>query len=210
MNLAMDKAPADVQELAREWPLVFMFKLPPGATIVVVGSYEGRLIALLRSVYPDFKDMHGYEPQYEACRVARERFKHDGNIGIHNYGLKTPDMPARMRMGWVGSVNASLMGGPGRDTSETFEFNNAAQALEHIDKIDLMVMNIEGAETELLPHIKKSHVIDRIDRIAVQFHPNTPTSINPLHTVYAYGLGPSHRIVVDQFPQWVYWVKSDA
>lgn len=189
--------------------MVFMFDLPPKANIVVVGCYEGKSMDLIRNVYPDYERLIGYDLQYDAIVSANRRFSYTDNVYLNAFGLGSKSIQGKIRPNQYGSVNATLMLG-GSATGPECDLVQADTALGMAfgnNKIDLMVINIEGFEIELLPYLKDTGWLDKIERIAVQFHPSITTNEVALHSVYAYGLGPTHRIVIDQFPQWVYWKK---
>lgn len=207
MNLDLNKAPDDVQELLREWPLAFMFNLPNNATVVVIGAFKGRVIALLNSLYPTTRMIHGYEPQPGACIEAQDRFGYVKNIIVHNYGIKAPTSPSRMRLESYGTIHATAV----REYTDgdLCEFCDAEKVFAdpEFETIDLMVMNIEGYEVKLLEHLISTGILTAsIKRLAVQFHPHIyqpPASLWSRITM-------SHRELVNDYPRWVYWVKRDA
>lgn len=202
MNIALGQMSSDLRSLAEEWPLVFQFKLPPKATIVVAGCYEGRVMDLLGHVYPDFRRMVGFDLQSEACAVAAKKFIYDNRIETYKVGLGA--VTTKMRPGRYGSVDTTLMTtdplSPLCDIREIREaFGNA-----RLDRgVDLLVLNMEGYEYDLIAHMAEQLWALDIDRIVVQFHP-LYLSEKKIHTS-ALRLETGYRLVVDELPQWGYW-----
>lgn len=206
MNIALGTLPKELADLAKEWPLVFMFDLPPKANIVVVGCYEGKSMDLLRNVYPDYGKLMGYDLQYPAVVKANTRFSYADHVYINAFGLGTTTTYGKVKPAEYGSVNTTLVS---RDANapecDLVPADHAlSQAFTVKEKIDLMVMNIEGFEIELLSYFKHTDWLKRIERLAVQFHPNI---INPTQQYLGFNKQTTHKLVVDQFPQWVYWKK---
>lgn len=227
MNLIekLQAAPADLQELVENWPLCLDFGLPAGATAVVVGAYQGKVMELLCRLYPVAKVV-GYEPQpwaYTSClkRLTGWRTTWDGGYPLlFPFGLATTDL-RDVDMGEYHTDAASLVNVDAREKG-LGNFMDAAQALRRLffyvkevpsedDRIDLMVMNIEGYEFALLPYLRKTGWLARIDRLAVQWHlfpdlevegrPLTEAVMSDEIALLAYD---GFRLVHDRRPAWTY------
>lgn len=210
MNLQLSTLPSELASLAKEWPLVFMFDLPPGAKIVVVGCYEGKSMDLLRNVYPDYRQLIGYDLQAEPILVARERFKYADYVYLYPFGLGTEAHNGKTIPAYYGSVNTTLMvqSLPRLHECDLVRADTALGSMfSPDDVIDLMVINIEGFEIELLPYLKDTGWLTRTARLAVQFHPSIVGMDACFNHAFSYRPLPLHKVVVDQFPQWVYWKK---
>lgn len=205
MNLALNHAPGDVQELLSEWPLAFMFNLPRKSTIVVVGAFKGRLIALLANLYPDYAQIIGLEPQTEIAQEAHERLRYYDNIRIQSFGLGTDRTPRVLSVSSPGTIHASMVEELGPRENNHVHMIDAATFFAESDKqnIDLLVMNIEGFEYVLLPYMHKIGVFKQIERLAVQFHPKLKPEY--LSTAAEQIIHNSHHLKFNDFPRWTYW-----
>lgn len=214
-------APLDLQNLADEWPLVWLFKLPPLANIVVAGAYRGQVMDLLATVYDDFDRLIGFEPQADARAAALERLaarKHEGGrIGggpvIEPYALGIEDGEGMMID--AESIFASfLYSNSGPRTNEArvghFEMRDTTSAFLglELDRIDLLLLNIEGYEWLLLPYLIDDGWFSsgRIRRLALQVH----WGFGLDHTLERITgeIERTHKRVFDEIPSWGYWQWS--
>lgn len=145
-------------ERAVDWP-----DLPPGATVIDVGGYTGRWALQMADRYQP--RLFVFEPQPWAAAVCTEAL--GGRATVLPYGLG--DRTDRMLMGAWETDGASLVK-PGAQWVEIREIRQAFRALK-IKTIDLMLMNIEGYEYTLLPHMFDRGIRPR--RLLVQWHPFT-------------------------------------
>lgn len=189
-----DLVPHDVAELIATWPLIQMFNPPEGATIVIVGAYQGKVIEALLELYGDrHLVIHGFDPQQWALQRAHERlmklqaaewlqgeaapglhyrFPWQGNSRVTLWPFALGVEAGRQPMGeW--ETDACSFYRVGQRVQGDGEIRNAHEVLEdelNLDAIDLMVMNCEGAEWELLPYFMATRWATSIKRLAVQWH----------------------------------------
>lgn len=212
MNLDLGPMPAELKALAKEWPMVFMLKLPPKATIVVAGCYEGKSIDLLRWVYPDYGRIVGFDLQKEACEVARAKFALSDNIEIINTGLAGYYPTGVVTPANYGSIHTSVVDNdPSAPLCTMVPAGKVFNDLGLGDSgIDLLLMNIEGYEYHLLNYLNVHRWYDiSIRGVAVQFHPTLkPPDAVPLRQLFD-ELHVSFHKEIDQYPQWVYWRKRE-
>lgn len=142
---------------ALEWPLT------SESVVVEVGGYKGRWSLQIAERYNPM--VYVFEPQLWAYMVLCGVL--DGYNGhILPYGLGVED--ARCPMGSVGTDGGSLLtAAKYDDTVAVFEIERKFRGLG-IENIDLMLMNIEGYEYTLLPHMLDKGILP--DRLMVQFH----------------------------------------
>lgn len=217
MNLIekLQAAPADLQELVENWPLCLDFGLPGGATAVVVGAYQGKVMELLCRLQPAYWEIIGFEPQMFAHRRAQARLLTGGfpRCQVYPWGLGLVD-------GWqaMGEVNtdAASFVNTGLDSREQGDgllkdANLELARLMGVDRIDLMVMNIEGYEFALVPYLRKTGWLARIDRLAVQWHlfPDLEVEGRPLTEAVmtdeiALLTSDGFRLVHDRRPAWTH------
>lgn len=212
---AMAKAPEDLRELAEEWPLLWLLKLPPGANVVVAGAYRGKVMALLATAYPEIGRLVGFEPQESALIAAVLRLRGaKPRVQVEPYGLGIAD--GTFPMADDESIFASFLDGAPRSKNPKHgegRLREAGAALESIfgmERIDLMLLNIEGYEWHLLPHLLRNNWFStgRIRRLALQVH----WGFGYDHTLadIAHELEHTHKRVFDEIPSWGYWQWSGA
>lgn len=212
----LETVPADVRQLAGEWPLCFEFKLPKGSTVIIAGAYKGKLMELISRLYPGVT-IHGFEPQLWAIEKAYERnLPMGGERGasfLHPYGIG--DSEGQLEMGEFETDAASFInvGTRKQGFGQIREFGSVMS--EHdIERIDLAIFNMEGYEFVLLPYLLSQNWLEKIDRLAIQWHINIGAgSIEDVNAILDKTLQHGHHIVYDHRPQWTYtenWASWEA
>lgn len=150
-----------------EAPIILNLPLPPKATIVVIGAYQGSTVRFIRNGFPESR-IFAYEPQ----KFAYDILIKDLGLGIkaYNFGLGVKTVP-EAKLYEADTDAASLIPLPNSRLSGTVEIIDAREAFvrDEITHIDFMFMNIEGYEYYLLPYILGLDGI-RVDSLLVQFH----------------------------------------
>ena len=139
---------------ALDWPLT------PESVVVEVGGYKGRWALQIASRYQP--RLYVFEPQPWAADVCRTVLGESATV--LNYGLGVRD--GALPMGAWGSDGCSFVTA-GDTMGQLHEIGAAFRDLS-IDRIDLMLVNIEGYEYALLPHMFDRGISP--DRLMVQFH----------------------------------------
>jgi len=210
-------AEPEIRDLARIWPLCFLFELPAQANIVVAGAYRGRVMALLALLYPDYVNLVGFEPQLAARAAAIERFNASGiRAMVQPFGLGESD--GTFDMGeygdeYAGFVNldpqrARMVGHTEHATGELREAVRAFDDAVGPNKIDLLLLNIEGYEWILLPHLIRAGLFSsgRIRRLVLQVH--WGMGYDDRLAWIAAEIEKTHKRVYDAIPSWCLWQWS--
>lgn len=199
----------DLLDLEQNWPLSRVIDWPNlRKTIVIVGAYKGRLMEYLLRLPAIHDAVHlvGYEPQEWAATQAKQRLKQapvkQNRYTISPYALGT-EYQTNIPMNEYGTDAASLVRQEQRpDHQGTVSMLDAAQELASLTPIDLLIMNIEGYEYTLLPHIESLY--PKIRRIAIQFHGGFASSCD-LASILA-NLDHAYANKFNYFfPAWGYW-----
>lgn len=141
-----------------------------GDSIVLdLGGYEGQWASDIHAMYGC--RVHILEPVPEFADRIKKRFARNPRILTHDFGLSSQTMMARLAVCGDGS-SVHRQCADMRDIRLVCakEF----MAAEGIAHIDLMKINIEGAEYEVLQHLIDSGLIGRITNVQVQFHDCVP------------------------------------
>ena len=147
-------------ERAVDWP-----DLTPSSVVVEVGGYKGRWALQIAERYAP--RLYVFEPQPWAAQACREvlgerAFIMDLALGTTT-GLLVMNEWNTDGCSFVRAPRVDHQGfGTVREVGTVF----AELGLTHID---LMLMNIEGYEYRLIPHMLDQGVLP--DRLMVQFHP---------------------------------------
>lgn len=216
----LNGAATEVRTLAIVWPLVWTFKLPAGATIVVAGAYRGNVMDLLAHAYPLHSRLIGFEPQGDALCEASHRLAKWPNVELHEYAIGVED--GVFPMGEYGAEYAgfqnlnpadSRTGSGGIGIGDMRDVVSVFRDL-HLRQIDLLLLNMEGYEYKLVPYlVEHGYFVDgRIRRLVVQVHKDMPGNVGiesdlgmALDTIER-----THKRVYDELPQWGLWQWSGA
>lgn len=196
------------------WPLWQHFDLDGTSDplIVVVGAYQGIVMNLMLELFED-AEVVGYEPQQWACERALERLRGYSldRFKLHAYGLGERD-ELNVEMGEYHTDACSFVNtGPESREHGSGHMLEANACLTRLGpKVDLMIMNIEGYEYKLIPHLMAGGYFQNIERLAVQFHIDLGfgTSEGDMDDLIDRVSGyMDSTVFVDERPTWVYWKK---
>jgi FkbM family methyltransferase len=156
--------------------ILFDVDLREGAVVVDVGAYQGewsaQVVERARTHGPRDLTLHAFEPEPESVERYRAALGTDPGVHLHPYGLAGRTRTERMTVGGLGSsvfktgqragvfdtIDVDL-----RDIDEVF--TSLA-----IDRVDLMMVNIEGGEYELIDRLNERGWLPRLGTLIVQFH----------------------------------------
>lgn len=201
----------DLEELLERWPLANHFSLPADSIIVVVGAYTGKTMDLLDEIYHP-KRIYGFEPQPWASQIAADRLILKPHCQVYNVALG-PDA-GYFEMGEWGTDGCSLV-----NTGASAREHGMASVMQpetyfdNIPHCDLLVMNIEGYEYTLLRHMRSQAILEKIDRLAVQWHidlgPGYDEAIMDKSIDELYVLD-EFLLKLDERPAWTYHVQVEV
>lgn len=142
-----------------------------------VGAFNGRWTADMLARWPDIH-ITCFEPQDWCVAQLWERFLDEvtaGRVTIVPFALG--DRPGRFHMGDWGTDGCSFTKGhtwtrenPSRLSGEG-RMADAVQLVAQRPEITLAMINIEGYEYALLPHLAQAGLLGRFRQLGVQMHP---------------------------------------
>ena len=146
------------------------YDLNENSVVFDLGGYRGQWTSDIFSMYCCC--VYCFEPVRRFAEQITARFARNGKIRVFPFGLAASDRRERISLNADGS---SICKGR-RD--EEIGLVEAARFIEQhgIRKIDLMKVNIEGAEYELLEHLLQTGLIGSIIDLQVQFHDFVPNA----------------------------------
>jgi FkbM family methyltransferase len=156
--------------LEHEWDKKSVdFPLTKDSTVFEIGGYEGRWAREIAKLYNP--SLYVFEPQrwaYKKCEAALDGY----NAHLYNFGLATES--GEFPLGNWETDGCSLVNLPGDKPIGVGWFVTWKNFLDGIAPpvrhIDLCLMNIEGYEFELIPHMIETGVMEKIDYFMCQFH----------------------------------------
>lgn len=146
------------------WPL------NPKSTVWDVGGYEGEWSRRIAKRYGC--TIYTFEPSPRAYAVAVSNLKPFPQVVVCPFGLGASNRT--VPLGDSNRDGASLVSSlPPIVQVPVADFVEVFRSFK-VDTLDLMTVNIEGAEFELFPHILQSGLMSRIHRLMIQWHSIVP------------------------------------
>ncbi|SMN02240.1 Methyltransferase, FkbM family [uncultured Candidatus Thioglobus sp.] len=130
------------------------------------GGYEGQWASDIFSKYCCF--IHVFEAELQFSSNIENRFKNNNKIISHAFGLSNESIKQEVTISADGT--SAFTTKRGEKAEITLVKATDFFAKEHITKIDLMKINIEGGEYDLLEHLIDTNFIKNIQNIQIQFH----------------------------------------
>jgi FkbM family methyltransferase len=196
------------EERAQPWfaingdkTLRLIYNLNRNSIVFDLGGYEGQWASDIFSMYQC--KVFIFEPVTEFFNKIKSRFKQNENIFVYNYGLSSKNTKLQIAKCNDGS---SIFNEKGCEKEEIFLRNILEFLQEHnISAIDLIKINIEGAEYDLLEHLIQSNFITNIINLQIQFHDFVPDAEVRMKAIQE-KLAKTHHLTY-QFPYvWENWV----
>lgn len=153
--------------MQEEWSEALRYDYPLNKESIVldIGGFEG---VWAQNIYSKYEcNIFIFEPVKEFYNNIRDKFQEHDKIQIYNYGLGTKD--EIISIGIIG-MSTSVFNKTG--INEQIEIKDILPIIHGIDKIDLVKINIEGAEYDLLEHIIVNGLQTKLGNIQIQFHNN--------------------------------------
>lgn len=185
--------------LALDWPL------NENSHVWEIGGFEGRWAQQIWDKYHCHITI--FEPQGWAVSRMKKRFEGTDKIKIHPYGLWTED--TELLIGNYHTDGASVMRDDGREPKVLGVFKDYKKvfAKNNYHLIDLVLMNIEGAEYTLIPEFIVSGNMETIKNFFCQFHPFREGDLERQEKTLE-SLIPSHNLLWNYFPTAVAWTMK--
>ena len=179
------------------------YNLDEGSLVFDLGGYEGQWSSDIFAMYGC--TIHVFEPVPQYADIIARRFSQNTKVHLHRFGLSN-------------ETRSSLISLEG-DKSSIFRIGTleirlikASSFLDEnlIRKIDLMKINIEGAEYDLLEHLVSSGWIEKIGNLQVQFHDFAPNAHERMKTIQR-NLSRTHFLTYEYPFVWENWkIKGDS
>jgi FkbM family methyltransferase len=182
----------------------YTYLLDESSTIVDLGGYKGNFADRIFKKYGS--TVHVFEPVtefYKECVAANLK---NARVFVHHEGISAYT---------DGHANISITG----DGSSVFALNTTAKSEKirlkpihylfspgglNLSKIDLLKMNVEGAEFEIIEALLRDGMAAKIRNLQVQFHPFVPNAEERLSLIHE-KLRKTHRLTFNYRFVWENW-----
>lgn len=163
----------------------------PNPTIIDCGSNIGLGLLRFKEQYPQ-AEIHAFEADDVICNILNTNIADNrlSGIHVHNEAVWTKDE----------SLQFASEGADGGQISENNEGTKAvngidfARFLQRFEQVDFLKIDIEGAETQLLPHIASQ--LHKVDNLFVEFHSYNGQAQH-LNEVITAITSAGHRVYID-------------
>lgn len=204
--------PSNREKIAISWfknngdsTLRLDYDLTENSLVLDLGGYKGQWSSDIFAKY--CCNIYIFEPVPAYSEKIRKRFEKNPRIKVFDYGLSNKTMNTKLIMNDDGStiynkrfnkrniINISLI-----DIVTFLEQND-------VNEIDLMKINIEGAEYDLLEYMIKKDLIKKVKNIQVQFHDFIPDSTKRMKKIQK-KLERTHEITYKYDFVWENWRRK--
>jgi FkbM family methyltransferase len=177
--------------------------LDASSTILDFGTYKGYTTKLLSDLYKS--KIYTFEPMIPFYNIAKEECAAHSNITVLPYGLGKGTYEFQMNLDGDGTSMFSKVD-PAK--AHTCHIRDLFEFLEThtIRTIDLLHVNIEGAEYDLLDYIFSKGLHYHIRYLIIQFHYKSEENDAKLRR-YFDTLDHTHRLVYDYKYVWTKWER---
>ena len=181
--------------------LLLNHDLGPEATVFDLGGYEGRWTSEIFQPYDC--NVYVFEPVPSYVATLRRRFIGIDKIRIHDCALGDSDR--EFSIGIAGDASSAFTNhGPvvrvhQRKFLDWFETSGLKQ-------IDLLAINIEGAEYDLLDYLVETQLIEAVVNLQVQFHDFVPDAVERMRALQT-AIAQTHIPTFDFYFIWNGWTR---
>ena len=178
------------------------YDLDADSVVLDLGGYKGQWTSDITARYGC--RIHVFEPVPAFAQMIVKRFEGNRRVEVHAFGL-APDT-GMIELGLSDDASSYLISG-GPTTSARLVAIGEFLADRSLEQVDLVKINIEGAEYELLEHLISTGLIGRFRDVQVQFHDFVPQAAERMARIRS-GLGRTHRPTYQYRFVWENWRRS--
>ncbi len=143
--------------------LMLDHELSTNSIVIDIGAYTGVWISQMISKYKCF--YYALEPVEKYYSILKNKFKHQDRVKCFPVGISSCNETRNINISGDGS--SALEQGNAEITLYNFKY---FLEMENIEKVDLVQINIEGMEYEVLYSWINSEILNKIDKLLIQFH----------------------------------------
>jgi FkbM family methyltransferase len=173
--------------------------------VLDAGAYTGEWAQEIMDRYNP--TIHAFEPDPRNYAQLKKKTLTNPRLISHDFGLGDKNETARMTLEYLGSTLFS-------DSNSTRDVPSAEVEIRDIvdtwksmglNRVDLMKINIEGAEFPLLERMIEADLLNKVDCFLIQFHEWHPGAYRRRRKIRR-ALRKTHRLEWDYHFVWEKWV----
>jgi FkbM family methyltransferase len=153
--------------------LRYNYPLNENSIVMDVGGYKGEWSEIIIKKYNP--TVHIFEPVPDYYNIIKKRFSNNNKIKVYNFGLYSETIKSKFA---IKGESSGMHLCSNKETEvclvDIIEFIQNT----NIDNVDLVKINIEGAEYDLLNRMITCGVVEIFKDIQVQFHHWIPNSLS--------------------------------
>lgn len=187
--------------------LLYEAELDSTSIVVDAGAYTGEWAKEIIDRY--HPTIHAFEPDPRNFSHLEKKAQIEPGLKPHKYGLGDRDEQTRITLEYLGSTlytgNRHAADTPTAE-AEIRDIASAWRTLE-LHNVDLMKINIEGAEFPLLEQMIRTELLSKVDCYLIQFHEWHPRAYARRRHIRR-ALSKTHKLVWDYHFIWEKWVRK--
>jgi FkbM family methyltransferase len=172
------------------------YDLGPESVVLDVGGFEGQWASDIVAMYGC--RVYVFEPHPDYANRIERRFARQPLVTVHKAGLAAEAGTALLSEAGDASSHVRNSGGT------PIDLLGVENVFDGLIRVDLMKLNIEGAEYDLLDRMIDTGLIARITDLQVQFHDVIPNAEARLQKIRE-GLSATHRPTYSYRFVWENW-----
>ena len=182
----------------------FDYKLSKGDIIFDLGAFKGEFS---EKVYSESSRFYLFDTNPKMVKYLNKKFKGKKNVSVHPFGLGERDTHGSTRLPifpWA-SAGASYE----ENKNEKLIVKDFIKFCEEykINEIEVLKINIEGAEYNLMKYLYKNKFLKNINHIQIQPHDFDNESLNNLLELHR-NLHKTHKLKLSYPFVWDFWERK--
>ena len=148
--------------------------LSENSIVIDVGAYKG---LWAEQLYNKFKcNIYLIEPINEFYNILEQKFSNNSKISYKNIGLSNKNSIINIHKNSINNDSTKLINSNNSNKNSKNCFSIELMTLDrflllyNLKTVDLIQVNIEGAEYDLLDHWIETDIVNSINTIQIQFH----------------------------------------
>jgi FkbM family methyltransferase len=177
------------------------YELGPDSVVLDVGGYEGQWASDIVAMYGC--RIHVFEPVPEYAGRIERRFARNPLVTVHAAGLAEEEGTALLSVSADASSHAGGAAGGEQVEVRLVGVEDFFASLGR-EQVELMKLNIEGAEYDLIAKLVETGLVERVVDLQVQFHDFVPDAERRMRELRE-RLARSHRVTWSYDFVWENW-----
>ncbi len=163
------------------------YSLNEKSVVFDLGGYEGQWASDIFSMY--LSEIHVFEPYLPYYNSIKSRFELNPKVNVYGFGLASTNKEMEI---YVDDDSTSLVKKTGLNSTIQLKSISDFLTESQIKFIDLIKINIEGAEYELLEAIIENGLHLRMRNLQIQFHDFFPDATEKVQKIREV-IGKTHK-----------------